>query len=243
MPNSSRQVVFIAGASGAIGRVLCQLLIDDGWRVVGSTRYPAKADELRAFGVEPVIVDAFDRETLIRVVGDAKPDVLVHQLTDLPKTYDPAIMPAARVRNAHLREVGTDNLVAAAALAGVRRLVAQSIAFAYAPGPLPHAEAAPLDLATASAVATLEELVLGGPFEGVVLRYGHLYGPHAWTDVAPGKCPLHVDAAADAARRAVTRGRPGVYNIAEDDGTLTIAKAQAELGWSPAFHVGRRGEG
>jgi nucleoside-diphosphate-sugar epimerase len=159
---------FVAGASGAIGRVLCGLLIEDNWRVVGTTRSSATAADLSARGIEPVVVDVFDRDALIRAVSRAKPDMVVHQLTDLPKALSPEALAAARPRNARMRGVGTDNLVAAAIQAGARRFIAQSIAFAYAPGPRPYVEASALDLPAASAVAMLESLVLGSPLEGIV---------------------------------------------------------------------------
>jgi nucleoside-diphosphate-sugar epimerase len=234
---SARKTAFVAGATGAVGRVLCELLVGDGWRVVGSTRSPANAADLRSIGVAPVVVDVFDRDALIQAVRAAQPEVVVHQLTDLPKAFSPASMDAARLRNARIREIGTDNLVAASVAAGVSRLVAQSIAFAYAPGPRPYAEEAPIDLATAPAVAKLEELVLGSPLEGIVLRYGRFYGPRTWRNEPAGEAPVHVDAAADAARRAMTRGAPGIYNVAEEDGTVLGAKARRELGWNPAFRV------
>lgn len=205
--------------------------------MIGMTRSPSRAGELRLLGVEPAIVDVFDREALIRAVDSAEPQIVIHQLTDLPKEFNPSNMAAARARNARIREVGTENLIAAATSAGARRLVAQSIAFAYAPGPRPHSEEAPLDIATAPAVAKLEELVLGCPLDGIVLRYGRLYGPHTWSDVPSGEMPVHVDAAADAARRAVTLGRRGIYNVAEDDGTVSSAKARSELGWNPDFRA------
>lgn len=105
--------------------------------MIGTTRSAARAGELRSLGVEPAIVDVFDRGALIRTVASAEPQVVIHQLTDLPKEFSPSNMAAARARNARIREVGTDNLIAAATLAGAKRLVAQSIAFAYAPGPRP----------------------------------------------------------------------------------------------------------
>jgi nucleoside-diphosphate-sugar epimerase len=234
---ATRNTIFVAGATGAIGRVLCTLLIQDGWRVVGTTRSPAKVTELGARGVEPVVVDVFDRDGLIRAVTAAEPRVVVHQLTDLPREFSASNMAAARPRNARLREVGTDNLVAAATAAGAVRLVAQSIAFAYAAGPRPHAEHAPLDAGTWPSVAKLEELVLGSALDGLILRYGRLYGPQTWSDVRSGESPVHVDAAADAARRAVTLGVPGIYNIAEDDGIVSSDKAALELGWSSSFRL------
>ena len=228
---------FVAGASGAIGEVLCRLLILDGWQVVGTTRAPERAARLQSLGVAPVVVDVFDRQALIDAAVAAGPEVVVHQLTDLPKQATPESMAAARPRNARIREVGTDNLVAAALASGARRIVAQSIAFAYAPGPRPYSEEAPLDAATYASVITLEQRVLGSGLEGVVLRYGRFYGPNTWTAVPPANGPVHVEAAADAARRAMTRGPSGVYNIAQDDGTVTTAKARRELQWRPEFRL------
>jgi nucleoside-diphosphate-sugar epimerase len=215
---------------------MCQLLLADGWRVVGTTRFPEKAGDLAAIGVSPVVVDVFDRDALIRAVVEARPDVVVHQLTDLPKAFDLQRLAAARPNNARLREVGTEHLVAATVAAGAKRVVAQSIAFAYAPGPRPFLEDAPLD-SSWSSVARLEELVLSGPFEGIVLRYGRLYGPRTWYAEPRGEAPVHVEAAADAARRAVTHGAPGIYNVAEEDGTVSSARAERELGWRADFRA------
>lgn len=242
MTSSLARNAFVAGASGAIGEVLCKLLLQDGWRVVGTTRSPERAARLRSLGVEPVVVDVFDRTALIDAVGAARPEVVVHQLTALPKQANPASMAAARAGNARVREVGTANLVAAAVSSGARRLVAQSIAFAYLPGPMPYPEDAPLDTCAWAAVVKLEQLVSNSGLEGVVLRYGRLYGPNTWTAVPPAQGPVHVEAAADAARRALTLGNPGVYNISEDDGTVTIAKARRDLRWQPEFRLqGRAG--
>lgn len=244
MTDLSAKHVFLAGATGAIGRPLCRMLVADGWRVTGATRSAAKAPLLRELGVEPVVVDVFDETGLMTAVVAARPSVVIHQLTDLPPALDPALMADALVRNARLREVGTRNLVAAAVAAGARRMVAQSIAFAYAPGPLPYDEEWPLNVAdpvfglSARGVASLEEQVLAGPFVGIVLRYGKLYGPGTGSDRPPAGGPLHVDDAADAARRATTMGRAGIYNIAEDDGTVTITRAAGELGWRPGFRLG-----
>jgi nucleoside-diphosphate-sugar epimerase len=233
--------VFVAGASGAIGRPLCRLLVADGWSVIGTTRYPEKAPMLRDLGVEPAIVDVFDEALLREIVRKAQPDVVVHQLTDLPPALDPTRMAEALPRNARLRDVGTRNLVAAAVAAGAQRMVAQSLAFVYAPGPTPYGEDAPLCLddpaygETARAVASLERQVLAAPLTGIVLRYGMLYGPGTGFDVPAGSCALHVDDAADAARRALTHGETGVYNIAEDDGSVSIVRAAEALGWEPGF--------
>ena len=218
------------------------MLLDEGWHVIGTTRPRAnsRAPELQKLGVEPVVVDVFDRERLIDAVVKARPDVIIHQLTDLPDRLEADKMPAARPRNARIRTEGTANLVAAATAAGAKRFIAQSLAFVYAPALLPWTEEAPLNVddpvagETARAVASLEQQVLGGPFTGVVLRYGKFYGPDTGFDSPAPDGPVHVEAAADAARKAVTRGS-GIYNIAEDDGTVAISRARMELEWDPAF--------
>lgn len=237
--------IFLAGAAGAIGKRLCALLLADGWRVFGTTRSPEKAAMLRSLGVEPVVVDVFAAEALRKAVLASGARIVMHQLTDLPPGLDPKRMAAARERNARLRELGTRNLIAAGLAGGMRRLIAQSIAFAYAPGPMPYREDAPLNVSapdeaggsTARGVASLESQTLAGPFAGLVLRYGKLYGPGTGFDTpAPGG-PVHVDAAAEAARLAVTRGAPGIYNVAEEDGTVSSAKAASDLGWRPDFRI------
>ena len=237
--------IFLAGAAGVIGRRLTPLLVLLGHEVTGTTRSAAKAGSIEAMCARPAVVDAFDAEALTRAVVAARPEVVIHQLTDLPDRYDPQQLSAALDANARLRIAGTRNLMAAAKAAGVRRVIAQSIAFAYAPGPEPHHEDDPLDLApegminrTAQGVAALEWVVLRTPpAEGIVLRYGRLYGPGTWSEVPSGKSPLHVDAAAHAALLALTRGSSGIYNIAEDDGAVSIAKARAELGFDPTMRL------
>ncbi len=186
--------LFLAGASGAIGRRLAPLLIADGWQVIGSTRSPEKAQLLREIGVEPVVVDVFDADALRGVMADARPEIVIHQLTDLPHALDPRKMVEALVRNARLRDEGTRNLVAAAVHAGAKRLIAQSIAFVYADGPLPHreedrllSETDPVYGETSRAVASLERQVLGASLDEIVLRYGLFYGPGTGFDapIAP----------------------------------------------------------
>ncbi|MDE2049753.1 MAG: NAD(P)-dependent oxidoreductase [Gammaproteobacteria bacterium] len=237
--------IFLAGAAGAIGRRLCLLLLADGWRVFGTTRSQEKAAMLRALGVEPLVADVFDAQALRQAALAAGARIVIHQLTDLPPGLDPKRMAAARERNARLRDAGTRNLIAAGLAGGMRRLIAQSISFAYAPGPMPYREEAPLNLGApdeagginARGVASLESQALGGPFEGVVLRYGRLYGPGTGFDTPPAGGPVHVDAAAQAARLAVTRGAPGIYNVAEEDGAVSSTKAATELGWRPDFRI------
>jgi nucleoside-diphosphate-sugar epimerase len=168
----------------------------------------------------------------------------MHQLTDLSCAPGTPGYQESLERNARLRVEGTRNLVAASKAAGVRRLIAQSIAFAYAPGDRARVESDPLNLSvegafarTVAAVSTLEQAVLAMP-EGIVLRYGFFYGPGTWSGVEPARKPaLHVDAAAQAALFALSKGRPGVYNVAEDDQSLSSDKAKAELNFDPGFRL------
>ncbi len=238
------KAVFLAGASGAVGRRLAPLLVSEGWRVVGTTRSADKAAVLRSLGVEPVIVDVFDVSALAAAIAKARPEVVVHQLTDLPPGLDPALMAEATARNARIRDEGTRNLVGAAVRAGVRRLVAQSVAFAYAEARLLHREDDPLAVdaegragVSARGVASLERQVLEAPLTGIVLRYGRLYGPGTGRDAPFGPAPLHVDAAAKAAALAAGNGPPGIYNVAEDDGAVTSEKAKRELGWTARWRL------
>jgi nucleoside-diphosphate-sugar epimerase len=235
--------VFVAGATGAIGQRLMPLLFAAGHAVAGTTRSADKAQALSAIGVEPFVADVFDAAALERAVIEARPEVVIHQLTDLPHEFDETQLAAAYMRNARIRTEGTRNLVAAARAASARRFIVQSVAFAYAPGPEPHAETDPLNLAdgprvvTVRAAADMEAQVLSSGMEAAVLRYGLFYGPGTWTEGPVRKPPLHVDAAAQAALLAVTRGTPGIYNIADDDGAVSIAKARRELGFDPAFRL------
>ena len=243
--------IFLAGASGAIGSRLTPLLLGAGHDVCGSTRSAAKAEALRALGAEPVVVDVFDAAALARAVASARPDVVIHQLTDLPKDLDPREMGAAIVRTARIRSEGTLNLVRAALAAGARRLVAQSIAWAYAPGAEPHAETDPLDTGAegdgainVQGLIALEDLTLKSPpLEGVVLRYGQLYGPGTPFDRPSREVPLHVDAAAYAALLAVSQGDPGIYNIAAAQRTCCDRKGTQGAGldsrFSPAGLIAR----
>ncbi len=187
--------------------------------MTGTTRSSARAETLRRLGVRPAIVDVYDANALRSAVAAARPAVVVHQLTDLPPGLDAARMKEGLERNARIRDVGTRNLVAAAAAAGAKRMVAQSIAFSYS-----------------DALGRFERQVLDGPFLGIVLRYGRFYGPGTGFD-RPAADAVHVEAAADAARRALTRGGPGIYNIAEGGGTVDSTRAVAELGWSADFRA------
>jgi nucleoside-diphosphate-sugar epimerase len=237
--------VFLAGAAGAIGRRLVPLLLRAGHEVTGTTRSAATATELARAGVVPAVLDVFDAPALMAAVGAAKPAVVIHQLTDLPRQFDEVRIAASYPKNARIRIEGTRNLIAAAQAAPARRFIVQSIAFAYAGGGEPHPETDPLNLAdparavTVKGAADMERQVLSASgLDAIVLRYGLLYGPGTWREASSGQKPaLHVDAAAHAALLALTRGAAGVYNIADDDGVVSIAKARAELGFDPRYRA------
>ena len=237
--------IFVAGATGAVGRRLVLLLTAAGHQVAGLTRSPAKADLLRRIGATPVIADALDRAAVKEVVQRQKPEIVVHELTSIMKVdlrnFDRGFAATNR-----LRTEGTDNLLAAARGAGVRRFIAQSFAgwpYARAGGPV-KTEEDPLDpeppaafRQTFEAIRYLESAVIRETgLEGVVLRYGSFYGPgtaiseDGWmvNDVRNRRIPIigggggvwsftHVDDAARFTRAAITRGAPGIYNIVDDD--------------------------
>ncbi|HZS60887.1 MAG TPA: NAD(P)-dependent oxidoreductase [Gemmatimonadaceae bacterium] len=233
--------IFLAGATGAIGQRLVPRLIEAGHDVVGTTRSASRAEGLRAAGVSPVVVDVYDAPSIHRAVADARPDVVIQQLTDLPQNLEPSQMTEGIRRNARIRREGTQHLVSAALAAGVRRMIAQSIAWIYAPGPEPHDEDDPFDLhaqglreITVGGVVALERLVLHSPpIEGVVLRYGHLYGPNTGADRADPPA-IHVDAAALSALLAMEKARSPIYNIAEPNAYASTERARRELGFDPA---------
>jgi nucleoside-diphosphate-sugar epimerase len=219
-------------------------LVAAGHQVTATTRQAAKTEDLRRLGADPVVVDVFDADALRATVMAAKPEIVIHQLTDLPAGLDPSKMAEATARNARIRDEGTRNLVEAAKAAGAKRLIAQSIAWAYAPGPEPHAETDALDrgvegsrAVSVGGVIALESNVLGAsPITGIVLRYGRLYGPGTGAETAADPA-VHVDAAAYAALLAVERGTQGAFNVAEPNGHITTDKAVAELGWHAGFRL------
>jgi nucleoside-diphosphate-sugar epimerase len=183
------------------------------------------------------VLDVFDADALRDAVAQSRPDVVIHQLTDLAAGFGPDALRA----NAMLRQVGTRNLVAAALATGAGRLIAQSGAWLYADGPLPHVEADPLrspedfpDDPVLPGILELERLVLRtAGFDGIVLRYGFLYGPGT-VGQEPGDLPsVHVAAAARAALLAVDRGAAGSYNIVDDGSQVSGRRARSELGWDP----------
>jgi nucleoside-diphosphate-sugar epimerase len=237
--------VFVAGAAGAIGRRLLPPLVAAGHEVTGTTRSEERAEAIRAAGARAAVCDALDADALRAAVVEARPEVVVHQLTALPHRFDPRDKQIYAATN-RLRVEGTRNLIDAAREAGARRLVWQSIAFAYAPGASPEVmdEGAPLALAAAApfgdAVRSIDEMeraVVGADgLEGLVLRYGWFYGPGTYyaddgsmaADVRRRRFPIigkgtglfsfvHVDDAASATVAAVERGAPGIYNVVDDD--------------------------
>jgi nucleoside-diphosphate-sugar epimerase len=236
--------VFLAGAAGAVGRRLVPLLLRAGHEVTGTTRSGETAKALERAGVAPAVLDIFDAPRVMAALAAAAPAVVIHQLTDLPRERDQARIVAAYASNARIRTEGTRNLLAAAQAAGARRFIVQSIAFAYAPGGEPHPETDPLNLADPTRAVTVKgaadmegQVMAASGLEAIVLRYGLLYGPGTWYETAAPRPALHVDAAAQAALLAVTRGAAGIYNIADDDGAVSIAKARAELGFDPHFRL------
>jgi 2-alkyl-3-oxoalkanoate reductase len=237
--------VFVAGASGVVGRRLLPQLLEAGHEVTGMTRSAEKAKLLEAMGARAVICDVFDRRALGDTIAADRPNAVVHQLTDLPRTLDPHKLEHQLAGNDRIRTEGTRNLVEAARWTGVRRLIAQSIAFAYAPnGDAPRAENDPLDLGapwpwrrSVEAVAEHERLVTrSAGLDGIVLRFGYLYGPGT-AYAADGsyaelvrrrRFPIagrgsgvfsfvHVGDAAAATVAALERGRAGIYNIVDDE--------------------------
>jgi nucleoside-diphosphate-sugar epimerase len=237
--------IFLAGAGGAIGRRLTPLLVLMRHEVTGTTRSPDRAGSIEAMCARPVVVDVYDADALKAAVVAARPDVVIHQLTDLPSAPGTPGYEDGQKRNVRLRREGTRNLMDAAQAAGVSRVIAQSVAFAYAPGKTPRHESDALDVdadgirrETVAGVVALEQAVLGASgIAGIVLRFGYFYGPGTWNEKATRLPSIHIDAAAHATLLALDRGTPGIYNIAEDDGAVSIVKARAQLGFDPAIRL------
>ncbi len=190
-----------------------------------------------------VVKEVFDAKALAAEMMRIAPSVVIHQLTDLPQLLDPQAMAAAGQRNARVRNVGTRNLIAAALAAGASRMIAQSIAWAYAGGKQPYVEESLLDINAEGArrvsvdgVVALETQVLQtSGLAGTVLRYGQLYGPGTWTMEAKGVSPVHVEAAAHATLLALQKQAIGVFNVTEDNAKVSNDKARNQLAWNPAF--------
>ncbi|HUB98307.1 MAG TPA: NAD(P)-dependent oxidoreductase [Solirubrobacterales bacterium] len=235
--------VFVAGATGVIGKPLVRQLVAAGHEVTGMSRSEERLETVRDAGAEGVVCDVFDTERLSALVAAAAPEAVVHALTALPPEFNPRqnyLAPTNR-----LRTEGTRNLIAAARAAGARRLVAESVCFFYRPdGDWVKDEEAPLYeeapghfREAAAAMIDLERQVRGAEgLEGLVLRCGWLYGPGTYfavdgssaEEVRRRRYPLvgagtgtfsflHVEDCAAAFAAAVERGAPGVYNVADDE--------------------------
>lgn len=236
--------VFVAGASGAIGKPLVRQLVEAGHVVTGMTRRAEAAERIRAQGANAAVCDVFDTAALNEAVAAAQPEVVIHELTALPDRIDPRKADTYPQTN-RLRTEGTANLLAAARAAGARRFVSQSIAFVYAPvGGWVKDEEAPVLANIGGHLgeamdATLEgerQVLEADGLEGLVLRYGYFYGPGtSWSsdgsmadDVRKRRFPVigsgearmsmvHVEDAAAATVIACERGAPGIYNVCDDD--------------------------
>jgi uncharacterized protein YbjT (DUF2867 family) len=173
--------IFVAGATGVIGVRVVPLLVAAGHDVAGLTRSASKAASIAAMGAQPIVMDVYDASGLASAMTKFRPDVVLHELTDLPD--DSAALASSRHANARIRVEGTHNLLGAARTANTQRFLAQSIAWA-----LPAGEGA-------DAVAELERSVIG--FGGTVLRYGQFYGPGTYyPETIPGEPRVHIDTAA-----------------------------------------------
>jgi nucleoside-diphosphate-sugar epimerase len=247
--------VFLAGATGVIGTPLVPQLLEAGHQVTAMTRSVLRAAQLEAVGADPVVCDVFDADGVRTAMAGASPEAVIHQLTALPPRIDwddPGVFDETN----RLRTVGTRILLDAALAAGVSRVVAQSIAFVYAPtgervkdeDAALFTDAPPPVGGAVAAIVELEALVTGtAGIHGLVLRYGTLYGPGTYydrrgsvaADVIAARVPLvegatgmyswlHVEDAASAAVMALARGAPGIYNVVDDE-----PAPQPE--WLPAF--------
>lgn len=247
--------IFVAGGTGVIGRPLITKLLANGHAVVALTRSPEQAPALMERGIEPAIADVFDKDAVKAAVSRAQPEVVIEQLTALPRTYTRESMTAAAPFNTRIRLEGGANVLEAAEAAGVRRYLRQSIAFWAVPGPGLAVEETPLAFDASPAVAAdarivteLEGRLLGSSaLEGIAMRYGFFYGPGTWFNpdgdvarqVRQQEFPivgngegvwswLHIEDAAIATVAAAEQGNPGIYLIVNDR-PLPVRE------WLPAF--------
>jgi 2-alkyl-3-oxoalkanoate reductase len=239
--------VFIAGATGALGKQLVPMLVKDGHEVTGMTRTPAKEELIRGMGARPAVADAFDPEAVAQAVAEAEPDAVIHELTDLTGTFARNIDKSFATTN-RLRTEGLDHLIAAAKAAGARRFIAQSFAgWPSEPtgGPV-KTEEDPLQAhppksvsESIAAIRHVEDTVTQAEgLDGLALRYAGFYGPGtslaldppgAFTElILKRRVPIigdgggiwslvHIEDAAAATAAALMTGGPGVYNVADDD--------------------------
>ncbi len=238
--------VFVAGASGVIGGPLVRQLVDAGHEVTGATSKPENTARLEAAGATAIVCDALDPEAVHAAVREAAPEVVISQLTRLPREYNPRKIDYGPTNRA--RAEGGHNMIEAARAAGVRRFITQSVAFLYAPegGMIKDEEARPWadapDPFRSGADSTLEherEATHTAGLEGLVLRYGQFYGPGTYyasdgniaEQVRRRRFPIvgrgegmfsfiHVEDAASATLASLERGTPGVYNVVDDEPAL-----------------------
>jgi len=247
--------IFVGGATGAIGYHLVTNLLDAGFEVFGMTHSQKGFEQLNQQGAEAIMLDALDTDSVQRNIQQIKPEAVIDQLTALPKDYTRESMKAASEKDTRLRLEGGGNLLAAAKAAGVNRYIIQSSAFFYAPGAGLADEdtafafnASPVIVASTRTYAELENRLLNlTNLEGIALRYGFFYGPGTWfheggnmaDQVRAQDFPVigagtgvwsfvHIDDAAAATVRAVTQGKPGAYNIVNDQ------PAEQRV-WLPAY--------
>ncbi|HEY6739764.1 MAG TPA: NAD(P)-dependent oxidoreductase [Actinopolymorphaceae bacterium] len=237
--------IFLAGATGAVGRALVPVLVQAGHDVVGTTRTPAKAAELAEAGAEPAVLDALDRDAVFDAVAAAEPDVVVHQLTALSGLADFRRFDDDFATTNRLRTTGLDHLLAASSAHGVRRFVAQSYTgwTNERTGSPVKTEEDPLDpnptkpsRRSLQAIRHLEAAVTRADLEGIVLRYGFFYGPgntigeggEVLEMIRRRRLPIvgggtgiwsfvHIADVANATLAAIERAAPGVYNIVDDE--------------------------
>jgi 2-alkyl-3-oxoalkanoate reductase len=245
--------VLVAGSTGAIGKPLLSCLDDAGHQLFALVRSPKTAGAIEPEGVHEVVADALDAAAVLQAVQQIKPDVIINELTSLPKHYTPAEMKTASPRDKKVRVTGNANLLAAARATNCRRYVLQSCAFWYAPGPgladetTPFAfDASPGIAAGCMTYADLEAAAQESGLHTVLLRYGFFYGPGTWfsptgdvgEQVRQRQVPVigngegiwnwvHIDDAAAATCAALTAD-PGVYNVVGD-------QPMAQSAWLPAF--------
>lgn len=259
--------IFVAGATGAVGCRLVPRLLKAGHAVTGLTRTPAKAESLRKLGAEPAVADALDENAIRAAVAAARPDVIVHELTDLSGAADLRRFDRVFASSNRLRTIGTDYLLAAARACGVKRMVSQSFCgwpYARTGGPI-KSEDDPLDpdppremRRTLDALIYMERAVTAAPdLEGAALRYGGFYGPdtgvfdpHLLGQILKRRMPIvgggtawwsfvHIDDAVEATALAVERGR-GIYNIVDNDPAQVrdwLTEMAAMLGARPPLHL------
>ena len=259
--------VFVAGASGAIGRPLVRQLVAAGHRVTGTTRREDRAEKIRAAGAEAVVCDVFDVPALEAAVKAAAPEVVVNELTSLPEDFNPRKIdygPTNRVR-----EEGGRNLMNAALAVGARRYVTQSIAFIYAPegdwvkdeDARPFEDAPPpFDEGERAMIAHERDILGNDRIEGLVLRYGQFYGPGTYYTPGRGSIArqvenrmlpiigpgtgmasfIHVEDAASATLAALDHGATGIYNVTDDEpapGSQWLPVYSEALGAKPPRRV------